>query len=125
MARYVDVQNRTRPLSRPLRVRVCDRGLCRLLGLMFRASLPETEGLLFVWPRAGRWSTAIHMWGMFFPLALIWLDDRGVVVDRRIGRPWRTVAVPRHPARYVLELHLSRYDDFHIGDWVHFVEKPR
>ncbi len=116
------VENRTRPLARPLWVRVCRQGLCRLLGLMFRRSLREEEGLLFVWPRSGRWSTAIHMAFMFFPLALIWLDERGVVVDRRLGRPWRTIAVPRQPARYVLELHASRLEDFQMGDWVRFLD---
>ncbi len=116
MATWYRVRNHTHMLSRPLRVRLCASVWCRFWGLMFRPHLDSEEGLLFQWSRPGRWSTAIHMWGMRFPLTLVWLDAHRRVVDVRLGRPWRTVAVPRHPAQYVLELHVSRLSEFHVGD---------
>ncbi len=121
-ASWYRVLNRSRPLARPLRVRLCATGWCRLRGLMFRVHLDPEEGLLFQWSRPGRWRTAIHMWGMRFPLTLVWVDAHHRVVDVRLGRPWRTVAVPRRPAQYVLELHASRLSEFHLGD--HLVWEP-
>ncbi len=109
------VYNRTHPLERGLWVRLCDTWWCRLRGLMFRRGLRPDEGLLFTWPRAGRWQAAVHMWGMFFPLALVWLNGDLQVVDVRSARPWRTVAVPREPARYLLELPLPWRQAFAIG----------
>lgn len=114
------IENRTHPLTHPLRVRRCAKSLCRFRGLMFRRDLDPQEGLMFVWHRPGRWSTAIHMWGMFFPITILWLNDEGRIVDKRLGRPWRTIAVPREPARFVLELHASRFHEFHIGDVLHW-----
>ena len=117
MARY-RVFNRTRPLRAALWVTPCARWWCRLRGLMGRAALAPDEGLLFIWPRAGRLDTAIHMFGMRFDLAVIWLDDARRVVDARLARAWRSVLVPRARARYVLELHPSRLDEFRIGDQI-------
>ncbi len=117
MARY-RVVNRTRPLAAPLWVAPCTTWWCRLRGLMGRAALPPDQGLLFVWPRAGRLDTAIHMFGMRFDLAVIWLDHERRVVDARLARAWRSILIPRAPARFVLELHPSRLAEFAIGDHI-------
>ncbi len=115
MTRY-RLFNRTRPLAQPLWVRLCASWWCRLRGLMGRPTLAPDDGLLFVWPRPGRLDTAIHMFGMRFDLAVVWLSTERRVVDVRLAQAWRSVLVPRAPARYVLELHPERYPDFRIGD---------
>ena len=85
---------------------------------MGRAALPSDQALLFAWPRAGRLDTAIHMFGMRFDLAVIWLDDERRVVDARLARAWRSILIPRAPARFVLELHPSRGPEFAVGDHI-------
>ncbi len=116
------VHNRTRPLASPLVVQPCETFRCRLLGLMGRRELASNEGLLFRWPKAGRADTAIHMLFMRFPIAVIWLDSRGVVVDARRARPWVDFLVPKAPAQYVLELHANRLPEFAIGDHIKWHE---
>ncbi len=116
------VQNRTRPLAAPLVVHPCTTFRCRLLGLMGRRELAPNEGLLFRWPKAGRIDTAIHMLFMRFPIAVIWLDSRGVVVDARRARPWVDFLIPTAPAQYVLELHADRLPEFAPGDQIEWHE---
>lgn len=117
---WMHIINQSRGLSRPLRVRVCHTFRCRLRGLMGVCELPPEEGLLFVWPRPTRLGAGVHMLFMRFPLALVWADAQGCVVDTRAAWPWRTFAFPRRPAKYLLELALERLEDFHPGDYLLF-----
>ncbi len=84
------------------RLRPCRSWGCRGRGLMFRRALREDEGLFFVFPRPGRWGTAIHMFFVFFPIAAIWLDEAGRVVHAVEARPFR-IYIPARPARYLIE----------------------
>ena len=67
----------------------------------------------------GRWNTAIHMWFVFQPLGVIWLNAERLVVDLRVAQPWRWY-VPRRPARYVLEGSPALVGEFAVGDTVVF-----
>ena len=118
----LQIRNLTHPLPQPLTVRSCDDFRCRFLGLMGRRDLPRENGLLFRWSRAGRVDTAIHMLFMRFPIAVIWLDTTGRVVDLRHARPWLNFLIPRAPAQYVLELHTERLIDFSLGDQIEWHE---
>ena len=94
------------------RVAYYDERVGRGRGLMGRKSLAEGEGLLMVLPpyQQGRrhvW-VAIHMLFVPFPLAVAWLDERGVVVHALLALPWRPYYSSPHPAWYTLELHPSR-----------------
>jgi len=62
------------------------------------------------------------MLGMAFDLSIIWLDASLKVVDARRARRWRSFLFPRKAARYVLEFHASRIEEFHIGDQLAFEE---
>jgi len=112
------VENRTHPLPRALWVRPCVSFFCRLRGLMGTPPLPQDRGLLLVFPSPSRWGTAIHMFGMRYDLAVVWLDEARRVVDARLARRWRSVLMPRATARYVLELPVSWLTAFHPGDEV-------
>lgn len=87
----------------PWRARRCDTFLCRLQGLMFRRRLRPDEALLFVEARESRTATAIHMFFVFCPIAVVWLRTDGVVVDKVLARPFRPLYTPAAPARYYLE----------------------
>ena len=116
----IHLENKNQPLPSPLHALYCDSFLCRLRGLMFRSSLAQEEGLLLVEARESRLETAIHMLFVFMDLAVIWINSDKVVVDTILARAWRPVYAPRQPARYILEIHPDRLNEFKIGDCVEF-----
>ncbi len=116
MATWMAVWNETQGRRLLGHVRRCTSFLCRLRGLTFRRALRDGEGLLLVGRRESRVDTAIHMFFVFFPIAAIWLDEDGYVVDTRLARPFFPLYIPRAPARDVLEGPPSLLDQVHIGD---------
>jgi uncharacterized membrane protein (UPF0127 family) len=104
------------------RARLCVGYWCHLRGLQFVRHLPADEGLLFITRREGRSHTAIHMFFMFFSIAVIWLDARGKVVDKKLARPWRPAYAPSAPARYYLEANVELYERVQVGDVLTFDE---
>ena len=116
------VQNETQNKQLLRRARRCTSFLCRLRGLTFRRSLDDNEGLLLVGKRESRADTAIHMFFVFFPIAAIWLDSNGQVVDAQLARPFRPLYVPRSPARDVLEGSPALLEKVKVGDTLRFGE---
>jgi uncharacterized membrane protein (UPF0127 family) len=116
----IQLENHTRPLSTALNVVFCDSFLCRFRGLMFRSSLASDKGLLLVEARDSRLGTAIHMLFVFMDLGIIWINSEKIVVDSVLARPWRLAYMPHQPARYILEIHPARLNEFKIGDHVDF-----
>lgn len=123
MARYLTVHNRTRGTTLPVRARWC-ASFCRLRGLTFRRHLASDEALLLVGGRESRAETAIHMLFVFFPIAAIWLDRTGKVVDVVLARPFRPFYAPRAPARDVLEGPPELLREVTVGDRLEFKEIP-
>jgi hypothetical protein len=101
-------------------VRYCASFLCRLRGLTLRRSLSHGEGLLLVGQRESRAEAAIHMFLVFFPIAVVWLDAAGGVVDARLARPFRPLCVPRRPAKDVLEGPPALLERVHVGHRLRF-----
>jgi uncharacterized membrane protein (UPF0127 family) len=114
--RLIDIQNQSNSLSSPLTVEVCNSFFSRLRGLMFRKSLPVTAGILLDEKRESRIEAAIHMFFVNFDIGVIWLDVNQIVVDAQIARRWRPLYTPSVPARYILEIHPTRFSEFRIGD---------
>ena len=54
-------------------------------GLMFRESLPESTGMLFVFP--GEDYLSFWMRNTYIPLSLAFLDSQGVIVDIQRMKP--------------------------------------
>ena len=102
-------------------VRRCASFLCRLRGLTFRRGIGG-DLLLLVGRSEGRVETAIHMLFVFFPIAAVWLDGQGVVVDARLARPFRPLYVPRAAARDVLEGPPELLGELSVGDKLRFEE---
>lgn len=120
MATWLTVWNETEGQPALGRVRRCAGFLCRLRGLTFRRRLGDDEGLLLVGNRESRADTAIHMFFVFFPIAAVWLDRSGRVVDARLARPFHPFYAPRAPARDILEGPPTLLTRVHIGDQLHF-----
>ncbi|HUH96884.1 MAG TPA: DUF192 domain-containing protein [Anaerolineales bacterium] len=114
------IQNPNKPIDRPARVKFCDSFFCRLRGLMFRSVLARDEGLVLVIGRDSRPDSSIHMLFVSFDLAVFWINSEMVVVDKVMARSWRPAYFPAKAARYILEIHPSRYGDYEIGDKVEF-----
>ncbi|MEX2162565.1 MAG: DUF192 domain-containing protein [Anaerolineales bacterium] len=122
--RHIEVSNNSRQLKLPLTVAYCDSFWCKLRGLALRRQLAPSGGLLLAEPRQSRLNAGIHMLGMAFDLCVVWLDKDLKIVDLRHAKRWRSVIFPRKPARYVIELHVSRLGELRIGDQLAFKERP-
>ncbi len=110
------LHNQTHPTREPIQARYCASFLGRLRGLMFEKKIEPREALLMVQPRADRLDAAIHMFFMNFDIAVIWADEQLRVVDVKLARRWRPAYAPAQAAKYVLETHPDRLNDFEIGD---------
>ena len=120
MPKTIAVENRNRIIAGDLRVKYCDTFLTQLRGLSFYSYLAPGEGLLLVSKRDSRVDSSIHMFFVPFDLTVIWIDSGMQVVDKVLARAWRPAYFSKHPARYTLEIHAGRWDDFQIGDGVIF-----
>lgn len=120
MAMWLAAWNETQGERLLGRVSRCASFLCRLRGLTFRRHLGDDEGLLLLGRRESRADAAIHMFFVFFPIAAVWLDGGGRVVDVRMARPFRPLYVPSAPARDVLEGPPGLLERVRIGDQLRF-----
>ncbi|MDK1029376.1 MAG: DUF192 domain-containing protein [Anaerolineae bacterium] len=121
MSRLIYVQNLNNLTRKPARVKYCESFGCRARGLTFRKQLATDDGLLLVQGnRDSRIETSIHMLFVPFELSVFWIDSTLVVVDKVIAKPWRLAYLSTKPARYILEIHPDRRDDYRVGDRVKF-----
>ena len=94
----IRVQNKTRETTVATDVRAARSFWSRLRGLLGTSPLNPGEGLL-IEP-----CSSVHMFGMTYPLDVIFSDRRGVVVGVVENlRPWKATKVYRG-ARVALEL---------------------
>ena len=97
------------------RARLCDTFFSRFRGLMLRRRVAGDEVLVFQEPAESIAGASIHMFLVFCPIAVIWLDRGRRVVDSRLARPFRLYA-PRRPAQYFVEGHPTLLEQVHPGD---------
>lgn len=90
-----------------------------LRGLMFRNSLADDRGMLFIHPVAGHYS--YWMYQTYIPLDMIWMDENHRIVEIvESAAPCKTVASQcahyggRESARFVLELNGGAVKHFGI-----------
>lgn len=114
-------ENETRNVTLVRQVRRADGFLTRLRGLTFRRRLGADEGLLLVGRSENRAEAAIHMFFVFFPIGVLWLDRENRVVDKVVARPFRPYYAPQAPAIGVLECWPEVLNQVEIGDQIRFV----
>jgi hypothetical protein len=51
---------------------------------------------------------------------VFWINAEMIVVDKVIAKSWRPAYFPAKAARYTLEIHPDRYNDYEVGDQVEF-----
>jgi uncharacterized membrane protein (UPF0127 family) len=96
-----------------IKVRVADTDETKELGLSYFKSLPEKQGMLFVFPQLGIYS--FWMKGMNFPIDIIWLDENLKIVDRLINvdpSTYPETYTPSASAAYVLEISANTADQY-------------
>jgi uncharacterized membrane protein (UPF0127 family) len=100
--------------------RLADTFFTRLLGLMFRPSLPHDQGLLIEFSPHFR-SRAVHGFFMRFPIDLVFIDDERKVTDMALLKPW-SIYDPKAPCRWVLEVNAgeAKKKGIKIGDMLEF-----
>ena len=97
------------------RVRVADSYFTRLKGLMFRKELEEGEGLLL------KNCSSIHCCFMKFPIDVVYINDKMIVMKVETVRPWRVGSIVRG-AKHVLELAEGTASGLKTGDMLIFEE---
>lgn len=68
-----------------LTVEIADAAWSRARGLMFRESLPDDSGMLFVWPEDT--SSGFWMKDTLIPLSIAFIDSAGVILDIQDMQP--------------------------------------
>ncbi|MDQ7827507.1 MAG: DUF192 domain-containing protein [Armatimonadota bacterium] len=110
-----------------LRVEVAETPEARARGLMFRRTLADDRGMLFIFEEDARW--AFWMKNTLIPLSIAFIDRTWRVVDILDMAPASDpehgpfpVYQPRAPARYALEVRqgLFRRKGIAVGARVHF-----
>jgi uncharacterized membrane protein (UPF0127 family) len=110
------IENRTTGAVLARRVVHCDTFWRRALGLMFHRPLAEDELYLFTLDRPSVLDASIHMFFVYFPIAVIWLDAQRQVLHKVMAQPWRPYYAPPKPARYFLEGQPKLLDLVRVGD---------
>ena len=88
---------------------------------MFCKSLKFREGIVLVANKEGISNTSIHMFFVFFPIDIIWLDKNLRIVDYKQNvKPFTFLVNPNKPAKYVLELPKKSIKNINFGDQLVF-----
>ncbi|MFW5644036.1 MAG: DUF192 domain-containing protein [Alkalispirochaeta sp.] len=107
-------------------VEIADDEEERARGLMFRDSLPEDGGMLFVFPSAE--PRSFWMKNTRIPLSIAYINSRGEILEIYPMEPLSTDPVPsRYPAQYALEVRQGRFGEVGvtIGDTIDLTALPR
>ena len=120
MAKFISIENKNRSIGGDLSIKLCDTFLTQLRGLTFRTRLARDEGLILAGKRDSRLDSSIHMLFVSFDLTVVWINSDMKVVDKILAKSWRPAYFSKEPAKYVLEIHPDRWENFEIGDVVKF-----
>ena len=108
-----------------IQAEVVENDADRQLGLMFRDSLAENQGMLFIFDKVDRYG--FWMKNMRFPLDIIWIDAEKRIVDIKKDMPACReenceTLMPAAEAKYVLEVQSGFTDrrGIKIGDRIEF-----
>jgi uncharacterized protein len=102
------------------KTRLCTSIFSQARGLMFSRPIHDTC-LIFDFGKPRR--TDLHMLFVFFPIDILYINDKYCVVDMRAGAmPFTPLIKSTVPSRYIVELPSGKINDTgtRIGDKVRF-----
>jgi uncharacterized protein len=104
--------------QRHYQLQLADNNERRMQGLMYRKSIPDNQGMLFVYPESGNYR--FWMKNTLIPLTVIWMNEQTEIVDIKLLLPCKEVNCPIYaaarPSKYIIELNQSQYHLFKKGD---------
>jgi uncharacterized membrane protein (UPF0127 family) len=125
------VKSKTAEINgKKLNIEIADTPAKRTKGLMFRDSLEDDSGMLFIFPSSAKYT--LWMANTYIPLDMVWIDKNKSVVYMEENVPPCTEAqnikekckryTPDTPAKYILELNAGKASELNvkIGDKVNF-----
>ena len=75
----------------------------RFKGLMFEKKKKFDYGLIFELDSETKIGASIHMMFVFFPIDIIYLNSKKVVIDKKTVKPWILNYTPKQAAKYFIE----------------------
>ncbi|MEZ4792978.1 MAG: DUF192 domain-containing protein [Gelidibacter sp.] len=94
-------------------------------GLMYRDSMKDDQGMLFVFPKASYHS--FYMKNTRIPLDIIYIgSDKKIVSIQKNAKPFDETSLPSNaPAQYVLEINAGLSDTWtlEVGDMIEFTHR--
>ena len=103
-----------------IEVETADEAGEQALGLMFRESLPENSGMLFIFPDSS--PRSFWMKNTLIPLDIIFIDENFEIIDIKHAVPCRAEPCALYksakPAKYVLEVNegFAEKNSVGVGD---------
>jgi uncharacterized protein len=86
----------------------------RAQGLMFRKNMPDSEGMLFIYPQPH--ITGMWMKNTLIPLSVAFIDDKGVIINVEEMKPETLDAhMAKAPAKYSLEMNSGWFKKRKLG----------
>lgn len=108
---------------RTIDIEIADTPYERETGLMYRKSLGDNEGMLFIYPNEA--PRSFYMKNTYIPLDLIFYNRDSVVVSfHENAVPLTETSIPSNfPAQFILEINAGKVEEWNIetGDRIKFV----
>jgi hypothetical protein len=105
-----------------LDIEIAENQYERETGLMYRQSMEETQGMLFIYPEEALRS--FYMKNTYIPLDIIFYSkDSSVVSFKENAQPLDETSLPSNkPAKFILELNAGKVKEWNIevGDKIDF-----
>lgn len=95
-------------------VKVADKFISRLVGLLNRNSIDDNEGLLL------KKCSSIHCFFMKFTIDAVYLSEDMQVLYKETIKPWRVGKIVRNSC-HVLELKEGKCSEINVGEYLDFV----
>lgn len=112
----------TDSLLASLDIEIADDEYATQTGLMYRSSMDNSQGMLFVFPDTD--DRSFYMKNTQFPLDIIFIsEDKTIVSIQKNAQPMNETSLPSEaPAKYVLEINAGLSDNWTLekGDTIAF-----
>lgn len=107
-----------------LDIEIADDDYQTQTGLMYRTSMEENQGMLFVFPEATYHS--FYMKNTQIPLDIIFIDSNKSIINiQKNAKPFDETSLPSEaPAKYVLEINAGLSDQWQLktGDTIDYTQ---
>lgn len=112
----------TDSIIKSIDIEIADDDYQTQTGMMYRNSMEDTQGMLFVFPKAEYHN--FYMKNTRIPLDIIYINsDKKIVSIQKNAKPFDETSLPSNaPAQYVLEINGGLADDWKLdtGDMIEF-----